>query len=71
MEIQKVPVPVPVPCIDAAKVPTIPQPAVPQNGDTGQLAGATAAYVYALRAYARSADALMRPCVIQPKEKTP
>jgi hypothetical protein len=55
-------VPVPVKCVDPAKVPTIPASAMPAEGDTAQLANGAAADVLALRAYAVKADALLRAC---------
>ncbi len=58
----EVKVPVPVPCLKAADVPTLPGTALRRDGDLRQLAAGAAADVYALADYARIADALLRSC---------
>lgn len=55
-------VPVPVKCVAAEKVPTVPPVSIPADGDTAQLANGAAAEVLALREYAAKADPLLRAC---------
>lgn len=59
----EVKVPVRVPCIAAADVPTIPATAMRRDGDLRQLAAGAAVDVRQLEQYAKTADALLRGCV--------
>ena len=58
----QVPVPVRERCIAASDVPAVPPSRIPKAGDLAQRAAGVSAEVRALRAYAESADRLLRQC---------
>jgi len=58
----QVPVPVRERCIAAEDVPAVPPSRIPKTGDMAQRAAGVSAEVRALRAYAETADRLLRQC---------
>ena len=65
----RVEIPVRVPCIAPADAPAVPRPVTvnPETATREQLAAALGATVYALRDYAKRADAVIVPCTANPQ----
>ena len=73
LEVVKVPVPFPVPCLTPESLPALPIPTEidVDTADQAQLLSVLAADYLALERYALQADPLLRQCSVLIKEKPP
>lgn len=62
VRVERVDVPVPVPCVKLADVQDIPRSVMRADGDIRAHAAAAAADIYALQAYAERARAMLLAC---------